>query len=71
VKLTTHLYLVPRSREHGSIYPLPHMSSLRSAYLSTRTVISFFFTFLRAMLETNALNYAVISGNSHDFENKR
>jgi hypothetical protein len=33
VKLTTHLQLVPRSRQCGSIHPRPHMSSWRSAYL--------------------------------------
>jgi hypothetical protein len=27
VKLTTHLQLVPRSREYGSIHPLPHTRS--------------------------------------------
>jgi hypothetical protein len=31
VKLTTHLQLVPRSRKRGSIHPLPHTSSWRSA----------------------------------------
>jgi hypothetical protein len=31
VKLTTHLQLVPRSRKCGSIHPLPHMPSWRSA----------------------------------------
>jgi hypothetical protein len=31
VKLTTHLQLVPRSRKCGSIPPLPHMPSWRSA----------------------------------------
>jgi hypothetical protein len=31
VKLTTHLQLVPRSRQCGSVYPLPHMPSWRSA----------------------------------------
>jgi hypothetical protein len=31
VKLTTHLQLVPRSRKRGSIYPLPHTPSWRSA----------------------------------------
>jgi hypothetical protein len=31
VKLTTHLKLVPRSRKRGSIHPLPHTPSWRSA----------------------------------------
>jgi hypothetical protein len=31
VKLTTHLQLVPRSRKCGSIHPLPHTPSWRSA----------------------------------------
>jgi hypothetical protein len=31
VKLTSHLQRVPRSRERGSIYPLPHTPSWRSA----------------------------------------
>jgi hypothetical protein len=31
VKLTTHLHLVPRSRKHGAIHPLPHKSSCRTA----------------------------------------
>jgi hypothetical protein len=31
VKLTTRLQLVPRSRTRGSIHPLPHTSSWRSA----------------------------------------
>jgi hypothetical protein len=31
VKLTIHLHLAPRSRKRGSIPPLPHMSSWRSA----------------------------------------
>jgi hypothetical protein len=31
VKLTTHLQLVSRSRKYGSIYPLPHTPSWRSA----------------------------------------
>jgi hypothetical protein len=30
---TTHLQLVPRSRKRGSIHPLPHTSSWRSAQL--------------------------------------
>jgi hypothetical protein len=33
VKLTTHLQLVPRSRKYGSIYPLTHTPSWRSASL--------------------------------------
>jgi hypothetical protein len=33
VKLTNHLQLVPRSRKHGCVYPLPHMSSWQSAQL--------------------------------------
>jgi hypothetical protein len=33
VKLTTHLQPVPRSRIRGSIHPLPHTSSWRSASL--------------------------------------
>jgi hypothetical protein len=33
MKLTTHLQLVPRSRKYGSIHPLPHMPSWRSAEL--------------------------------------
>jgi hypothetical protein len=32
-RLTTHLQLVPRSRKCGSIHPLPHTPSWRSAYL--------------------------------------
>jgi hypothetical protein len=31
MKLTTHLQLVLRSRKRGSIHPLPHTSSWRSA----------------------------------------
>jgi hypothetical protein len=31
VKLTTHLQLLPRSRKCGSIHPLPHTPSWRSA----------------------------------------
>jgi hypothetical protein len=31
VKLTTHLHLVPRSRMHGAIPPLPNTSSWRGA----------------------------------------
>jgi hypothetical protein len=31
VKLTTHLQLLPRSRKRGSIPPLPHTPSWRSA----------------------------------------
>jgi hypothetical protein len=31
LKLTTHLYLVPRSRMSGAISPLPHTSSRRGA----------------------------------------
>jgi hypothetical protein len=31
VKLTTQLQLVPRARKHGSIVPLPHTFSWRSA----------------------------------------
>jgi hypothetical protein len=31
VKLTTHLQLVPRSRKCGSMHPLPHTPSWRSA----------------------------------------
>jgi hypothetical protein len=30
-KLSTHLHLAPRSKIHGSIHPLPHTSSWRSA----------------------------------------
>jgi hypothetical protein len=41
MKLTTHLQPVPRSRKRGSIHPLPHKSSWRSAYLSTRTILPF------------------------------
>jgi len=33
VKLTTHLYLVPRSRMRGAIPPLPTISSWRGAQL--------------------------------------
>jgi hypothetical protein len=33
VKLTTRLQLVPRSRKHGSIHPLPHTSSWHSIEL--------------------------------------
>jgi hypothetical protein len=36
VKLTTHLQLVPMSRKHGSIHPLPHSPSWRSSYLVKR-----------------------------------
>jgi hypothetical protein len=39
VKLTTHLQLVPRSRKCGSIHPLPHTPSWRSA--STGTTLRF------------------------------
>jgi hypothetical protein len=35
-KLTTHIQLVPRSRKYGSIHPLPHTSSWRSAELVKR-----------------------------------
>jgi len=31
VNLTTHLHLVPRSRMHGAIPPLPNTSSWRGA----------------------------------------
>jgi hypothetical protein len=31
VKLTTHLHPVPRSRMHGAIPPLPHMSTWHSS----------------------------------------
>jgi hypothetical protein len=31
VKLATQLQLMPRSKKHGSIHPLPHTSSWRSA----------------------------------------
>jgi hypothetical protein len=30
-KLTTHLQLVPRSRKHGSIHPVPHTPAWHSA----------------------------------------
>jgi hypothetical protein len=33
VNLATHLQLLPRSRKCGSIHPLPHTPSWRSAYL--------------------------------------
>jgi hypothetical protein len=33
VKLTSHLRLMSRSRKYGSIHPLPHTSSWRSAKL--------------------------------------
>jgi hypothetical protein len=33
VKLTIYIQLMPRSRIRGSIHPLPHTSSWRSAYL--------------------------------------
>jgi hypothetical protein len=39
VKLTTRLLLVPRSRKRGSIYPFPHTSSWRSAWLCTGTIL--------------------------------
>jgi hypothetical protein len=43
VKLTTHLQLMPRSRKRGSIHPLPHTPSWRSAYLvKYRDNFSFF-----------------------------
>jgi len=35
MKLTTHLYLVPRLRMHGAIPPHLHMPSLPGAQLST------------------------------------
>jgi hypothetical protein len=39
--LITHLQLVPTSRKHASIHPLPHTSSWRSAWLSTGTTQPF------------------------------
>jgi hypothetical protein len=36
VKLTTHLQLVPRSRQLGPTHPLPHISSSRSAQLGIK-----------------------------------
>jgi hypothetical protein len=33
VKLTTHLQLMSRSRKRGSIHPVPHTPSWRSAWL--------------------------------------
>jgi hypothetical protein len=44
VKLTTHHQLRLRSRKHGSIHPLPHVASWRSAELSTETALLFTFT---------------------------
>jgi hypothetical protein len=46
VKLTTHLQLVPRLRNYGSLHPLPHTSSWLSSQLSTGT--NFVFTSTRA-----------------------
>jgi hypothetical protein len=43
--LTTHLQLVPRSRKCGSIHPLPHTSSWRSAELAKQRD-NFIFTFI-------------------------
>jgi hypothetical protein len=42
MKLTTHLQLVPRSRIRGSIHPLPHTSSCRSAELVKHKNFTFF-----------------------------
>jgi hypothetical protein len=44
VNLTTHLQLVASSRKHGSIQPLHHSSSWRSAELSTGTNLLFYLT---------------------------
>jgi hypothetical protein len=43
VKLPTHLQIVPSSRKHGSIHPLPHTPSRRTAKLEKHRVN---FTFL-------------------------
>jgi hypothetical protein len=44
VKLTTDLQPVPRSRKCGSIHPLPHTPSWRSAYVvKHRDNVTFFF----------------------------
>jgi len=40
VKLTTHLYLVLRSRTHGTIPSLPHMPSRHGNCLSTGNVLT-------------------------------
>jgi hypothetical protein len=45
VKLTTHLQLVPRSRECGSIHPLPRTPSWRSTWLIEHRD-NFTFTFI-------------------------
>jgi hypothetical protein len=47
VKLATHFQLVPRSKKHGSIHPLPHTPSWHSAELvKHRDNFTLLFTFI-------------------------
>jgi hypothetical protein len=44
MKLTTHLYLVPKLTMHGAIHPFPHTFSWRGTYSRTGTIYLTFFT---------------------------
>jgi hypothetical protein len=52
VKITTYLHLVPRSRKYGSVHPLPHTPTWRSA-LSVKHREDF--TFLLHIYSSTAL----------------
>jgi hypothetical protein len=54
VKLTTHVQLLPRSRKCGSIHPLPHKPSWRSAQLVKHRDNCTLFTFMGFWARTYA-----------------
>jgi hypothetical protein len=71
VKLTIHLQLVPRSRKCGSIHPLPHTPSCRSAQLVKHrdnfTFISYIIVqqrrtcyFIRILPQTNDIEFCTL-----------
>jgi hypothetical protein len=53
MKLTTHFQLALRSRKFGSIYPLPHTPSWRSAYLVKHGDNFIFFLFYNNLTKSN------------------
>jgi hypothetical protein len=46
VKVTTHLHLVPRSRIHGAIPPLPQHAFICGAHLNFRDDFTFIFYYI-------------------------
>jgi hypothetical protein len=69
VKLTTHLELVPRSRKHGSIHPLPHTPSWRNAEL-VRHSDTFSFLYISVYCCDVTMKANRVTTEIHDGSNK-